>query len=92
VTAWVSRYTVKSHGKLVNPPRSATIVGTAAARMVASIATRAVVVMIATRMGPRSERKPTVVALEVGRGRSAGTLRCKPVSAFGIPLSTGSRR
>ena len=54
-----------SHGKLLNPPSSPTIVGTAVARMVASIATRPVVTMIAMRMGPRSERNPTPAAVAV---------------------------
>ena len=48
-----------SHGNDEKPPRSATIVGTAVARIVESIATRLVVIMIAMRIGPRSERKPT---------------------------------
>ena len=43
----------------MKPPRSATIVGTAVARIVASMATRPVVTMIAIRIGPRSDRKPT---------------------------------
>ena len=50
----------------------ATIVGTAVARIVESIATRLVVIMIAMRIGPRSERKPTpsdvVVVSAVLRG------------------------
>src|SRR4051812_4122988 len=54
-----------SHGKLENPPRSATIVGTAVARIVESIATRLVVIMIAMRIGPRLDRKPTPSAAVV---------------------------
>src|SRR3954454_9049979 len=54
-----------NQGKLLNPPSSPTIVGTAVARIVASIATRPVVTMIAMRIGPRSERKPTPEAVAV---------------------------
>ena len=39
------------------------MVGTAVARIVASIATRLVVVMSARSTGPRSERKPTSARL-----------------------------
>src|SRR6185312_3566780 len=51
-----------SHGNCEKPPRSFTMEGTAVARMVESIATRPVVSMSAMRIGPRSERKPTLVS------------------------------
>src|SRR6185312_7110085 len=50
-----------SQGNWAKPPRSLTMDGTAVARMVESIATRPVDSMSAMRMGPRSERKPTLL-------------------------------
>src|SRR4051794_3253434 len=58
-TVWASRYTENSHGNCVYPPMSRTIEGTAVARIVASIAMRPVDTMRASRIGPRSERRPT---------------------------------
>lgn len=43
----------------MNPPRSATTLGTAVARIVASIATSPVLSITARRIGPRSLRSPT---------------------------------
>src|SRR4051794_39193503 len=48
-----------SQGNWVNPPKSVTIAGTAAARIVESMATRAVESITAARIGPRSLRRPT---------------------------------
>src|SRR5664279_757404 len=61
-TAWASRYTENSQGNWENPPRSATIEGTAVATMVESSATREVASISEIRIGPRSERKPTAPA------------------------------
>ena len=58
-TAWASRYTENSQGNCAKPPTSRTIDGTAVARIVASMAMRPVDTMSASRMGPRSERRPT---------------------------------
>ena len=60
-TAWASRKIEKSHGNCEKPPMSATIEGTAVARIVASMATRPVESMSAMSTGPRSERNPTAV-------------------------------
>jgi hypothetical protein len=49
----------------VNPPRSSTTAGTAVARIVESIATRPRLSITASRIGPRSLRKPTL-AREIG--------------------------
>src|SRR6478736_3327159 len=57
--ACASVYTEKSHGNCSKPPNSSTIVGTAVASTVASIAMRKVESMRARRMGPRSDRNPT---------------------------------
>src|SRR6478736_3315557 len=81
LTACVSRYTENSHGKLVKPPRSATMVGTAVARIVASTATRPVVTMIAMRIGPRSVRKPTPVPSAVRAVVRGGPPRMAPACA-----------
>src|SRR5215211_9060752 len=48
-----------SQGKCAKPPRSFTIDGTAVARMVASIAISPTLNMTDSRMGPRSDLKPT---------------------------------
>ena len=48
-----------SQGKWAKPPRSFTIDGTAVARMVASIAISPTLSMTDSRMGPRSDRRPT---------------------------------
>src|SRR3954447_11508458 len=49
-----------NHGNWVNPPRSSTTAGTAVARIVASIATRPTLSITASRIGPRSDRSPTL--------------------------------
>ena len=59
-TACASRYAENSHGNWVKPPRSPTIAGTAVARMVASMATRPMLSITASRIGPRSLRRPTL--------------------------------
>src|SRR5664279_569010 len=61
-TACASRYTENSQGNWENPPRSATIEGTAVATMVESRATNDVASISEIRIGPRSERKPTAPA------------------------------
>src|SRR5687768_2582124 len=48
-----------SQGKWAKPPRSFTIDGTAVARMVASIAISPTLNMTDSRIGPRSDLKPT---------------------------------
>ena len=62
MTAWVNRYIENSHGNWVKPDSSATIDGTAVARMVESSATSAVDSISEISTGPRSERKPTAAA------------------------------
>jgi hypothetical protein len=62
-----------SQGNWANPPRSFTIDGTAVARMVESIATSPVLSMSAMRIGPRSERKPTLLAVLLGFGVLTGS-------------------
>ena len=49
-----------SHGNWLSPPRSRTTAGTAAARIVASMATSPVLSITASKTGPRSLRSPTL--------------------------------
>src|SRR5215211_2620564 len=58
-TACASRKIENNHGNWANPPRSLTIEGTAVARIVASIAIRPTLNMTESRIGPRSDRRPT---------------------------------
>src|SRR5829696_1465136 len=78
-TAWASRYTENNHGNSPNPPRSATIDGTAVARIVASTAISAVESIIASSTGPRSERRPTPAVV------TAVTIGCKTRRPLLIP-------
>src|SRR3954451_24291832 len=57
-------------GNDVNPPRSATTEGTAVARIVASMATRPMLSITASRMGPRSLRRPTDARLTRASGEA----------------------
>ena len=73
-TAWASRKIEKSHGNCAKPPRSLTIEGTAVARMVESMATSPTLSMTDSRIGPRSERRPTsarVIVCVTSRGNSS---------------------
>ncbi len=73
-TAWASRKIEKSHGNWAKPPRSSTIEGTAVARMVESMATSPTLSMTDSRIGPRSERRPTsarVIVCVTSRGNSS---------------------
>src|SRR5580765_2509519 len=84
-TAWASRYTENSQGNSANPPTSRTIVGTAVARTVVSIAMRPVATMMASSTGPRSERSPTAA-------RAVGpTTYCKSRQLLSIPMVRGFR-
>src|SRR5215207_6192013 len=92
-TAWASRYTENSHGNSPNPPRSATIDGTAVARIVASTAISAVESIIASSTGPRSERRPTpAVVTAVTNGCKTRRPRMIPPAADLTPLVGPDRR
>src|SRR6476659_4063946 len=76
------------HGNDVNPPRSETTAGTAVARIVASMATSPMLSITATRIGPRSLRRPTsarVTRRAVGVLTRAATPpdadACRPLTA-----------
>ena len=64
-----------SHGNCVNPPRSATIDGTAVARIVESIAMRPVASITEMSTGPRAERNPTAVVSVTFLLGGAGALK-----------------
>ena len=63
----------------MKPPRSSTTAGTAVARIVASIATRPMLSITASRIGPRSLRRPTsarlIAGVEVTSDGNRGTVR-----------------
>src|SRR5207342_1563583 len=72
------------HGNDVNPPRSETTDGTAVARIVASIATSPMLSITASRIGPRSLRRPTEARLT--RGTAGLLTRRQPHRA---PMHSG---
>src|SRR4249919_3122839 len=71
------------HGNDVNPPRSETTDGTAVARIVASMATRPMLSITASRIGPRSLRNPTSARLIDGVAVTLGGNRTWPASVPG---------
>src|SRR5215204_3624692 len=85
-----------NQGKCANPPRSLTIDGTAVARIVASMATRATLNITASRMGPLSERRPTCArvigaASTESRGAFVSAIsRSNPLMGLSIPARRGS--
>ena len=99
-TACANKKIENSQGKWAKPPRSSTIDGTAVAKMVASIAIRPTLNITESRIGPRSDLRPTaareIICCSVGwaiYGPTSNSGRAFPegvsVAGVNIPRCVG---